>query len=242
MKMNKMIGMGVVFALAAAAAVADDAVGRLERAARELGFSGRIVSAAETNGVYDVVYEYVTGSNGLVRCELALPPAAKWKGWFKGVGNVGAAGGLNKGWVLGPAAGGVAAAMTDMGSSNGRCSRNPVAIRDFGHRATHLMTVGAKQLVEAHYGRKPSYCFFSGISSGGGQGLHEALRYPADYDGIIAGVPTNLRLSIAAYFRHVYRLTHDAEGRLLFTPEQIVPQPFGRLQLQRDAGDARDGH
>ena len=51
-----------------------------------------------------------------------------------------------------------------------------------------------------------------------------------------------LRLSIVAYFRHVYRLTHDAEGRLLFTTEQIVPQPFGRLQLQRDAGDARDGH
>ena len=192
-----MIAMGVVFALAAAAAVADDAVGRLERAARELGFSGRIVSAAETNGVYDVVYEYVTGSNGLVRCELALPSAAKWKGWFKGVGNVGAAGGLNKGWVLGPAAGGVAAAMTDMGSSNGRCSRNPVAIRDFGHRATHLMTVGAKQLVEAYYGRKPSYSFFEGISSGGGQGLHEALRYPGDYDGIIAGVPANLRLSSA---------------------------------------------
>ena len=195
---------------------------RLERVARGLGFDGRIVSAAETNGVYDVVYEYVTGSNGLVRCELALPPAAKWKGWFKGVGNVGAAGGLNKGWVLGPAADGVAAAMTDMGSSNGRCSRNPVAIRDFGHRATHLMTVGAKQLVEAHYGRKPSYCFFSGISSGGGQGLHEAQRYPADYDGIIAGVPANMRLSIAAFFRHVYRLTHDDKGKIVFSPEQAA--------------------
>ena len=79
-------------------------------------------------------------------------------------------------------------------------------------------------------------------SQGGQDGVREAQRYTADYDGIIAGVPTNLRLSIAAYFRHVYRLTHDAEGRLLFTPEQIAPQPFGRLQLQRDAGDARDGH
>ena len=195
---------------------------RIERVSRGLGFDGRIVSASETNGIYDVIYEYVTGSNGLVRCELALPPAAKWKGWFKGVGNVGAAGGLNKGWVLGPAEGGVAAAMTDMGSSDGRCSRNPVAIRDFGHRATHLMTVGAKQLVEAYYGRKPSYSFFEGISSGGGQGLHEAQRYPDDYDGIIAGVPANLRLSIAAYVRHVYRLTHDEEGRLLFTPEQAA--------------------
>ena len=35
-------------------------------------------------------------------------------------------------------------------------------------------------------------------------------------------MPANLRLSIAAYVRHVYRLTHDEEGRLLFTPEQAA--------------------
>ena len=41
---------------------------RLERMALGLGFDGRITSVAETNGICDVIYEYETGSNGLVRC------------------------------------------------------------------------------------------------------------------------------------------------------------------------------
>ena len=60
---------------------------------------------------------------------------------------------------------------------------------DFGTRSTNLMTVRAKQIVEAFYGERPRYSYFFGCSTGGGQGVHEALQFPGDYDGIVAGSP-----------------------------------------------------
>ena len=57
---------------------------------------------------------------------------------------------------------------------------------DYGYRAVHERTVAAKALVAAFYGNGPRLSYWNGCSTGGRQGLMEALRYPADYDGIIA--------------------------------------------------------
>jgi len=62
---------------------------------------------------------------------------------------------------------------------------------DFGYRAVHEMTLRAKEIVNAFYGAVPRYAYWNGCSSGGKQGLKEAQRFPADYDGIIAGAPAN---------------------------------------------------
>src|SRR5262245_10069824 len=51
------------------------------------------------------------------------------------------------------------------------------------------MTVTGKALTEAMYGTAPRYAYFNGCSTGGRQGLMEAQRYPADYDGILSGAP-----------------------------------------------------
>jgi hypothetical protein len=39
------------------------------------------------------------------------------------------------------------------------------------------MTVAAKAVVQAFYGRAAAYSYFAGCSTGGGQGLHEAQRH-----------------------------------------------------------------
>lgn len=62
------------------------------------------------------------------------------------------------------------------------------------------MTVVAKQVVTAYYGKAPEYSYFSGGSTGGQQALQEAQRFPEDYDGITAAVPAHCRTPLHAYF------------------------------------------
>lgn len=44
-----------------------------------------------------------------------------------------------------------------------------------------------KAITEKFYGMPPKYSYFFGSSSGGGQGLRSAQRFPSDFDGIIVG-------------------------------------------------------
>ena len=60
---------------------------------------------------------------------------------------------------------------------------------DFGYRAVHELTVAAKAVIAAYYGNGPKLSYWNGCSTGGRQALTEAQRYPADYDGILAGAP-----------------------------------------------------
>lgn len=139
-------------------------------------------------------------SNSLIRVAIALPGKERWNGrlWF--YGNGGAAGRLDWGCVETAARAGSIGVHTDMGTSV-PCERlPPEVLTDFGHRATHLALLSAKELVKERFGRYPRYCYFEGESTGGGQGIHEALRYPQDFDGILAGVPANIRLPLHTYF------------------------------------------
>jgi feruloyl esterase len=88
-------------------------------------------------------------------------------------------------------------ANTDMGTSpaatdplGGRVlTGHPEKQIDFATRSTNLMTVRSKQIIKAFYGERPRYSYFVGCSTGGGQGVHEALQFPGDYDGIVAAAP-----------------------------------------------------
>lgn len=60
---------------------------------------------------------------------------------------------------------------------------------DYGFRAVHLSVVSAKQLTQIYYGQTPHHSYWNGCSTGGRQGMIAAQRFPADFDGIIAGAP-----------------------------------------------------
>jgi hypothetical protein len=62
-------------------------------------------------------------------------------------------------------------------------------IDDFGYLAQHLAAVESKVVVGDYYGAPAQYSFWNGCSTGGRQGLMEAQRYPADFNGILAGAP-----------------------------------------------------
>ncbi len=156
------------------------------------------------------------GSN--INVEVWLPEAEKWNGRFLGLGNGGAAGRINSASLAGPSNAGYAVATTDMGTAPNADSGvgNPEVWKDFGYRATHLMTVAGKQIVQAYYGKAPELSYFSGGSTGGQQALQEAQRYPEDYDGIAAAVAAHCRTPLHAYF--------------LWNDQILKKQPFTKAQ------------
>jgi feruloyl esterase len=79
----------------------------------------------------------------------------------------------------------------------------------------------AKLILRAYYGHPPQHSYFNGCSTGGGQALSEAQRFPDDYDGIIAGDAGNDRVHLNAAFLWAFSATHK-DGQLLL-PESKLP-------------------
>jgi len=177
-------------------------------------------------------------SDSDIKIEVWLP-ASNWNGKFQAVGN-----GAFNGNIAYPAlatalARGYAAASTDTGHVGGSASfalGHPEKVIDFGYRAVHEMTVSAKAIVAAHYGTGPRFSYWSGCSAGGRQGLKAAQRFPADFDGIVAGAPGldwTGRASQAARVAHA--LQREEAARL---PEAQLAL-LGTAALQ--VCDAKDG-
>ncbi len=66
---------------------------------------------------------------------------------------------------------------------------NQELVVEWQHQATHRSTLLAKAVIAAAYGQSQDRAYFRGCSTGGRQGLTEALMYPDDFDGVIAGAP-----------------------------------------------------
>lgn len=160
-----------------------------------------------------------------IRIEVWLPQGAAWNGRYNGTGN----GGFNGAIGYAPLATGLklgfATANTDQGTSpsttiDGRALvGRPQKWIDFGYRATHVMTLAAKQLIAAHYGSPPSYSYFTGCSNGGEQGLQEAQRYPEDYDGILAGAPANNRTNLSSSTGWIYTRLRQSPASWILRPQ-----------------------
>ena len=132
-----------------------------------------------------------------VNIQVNLPAA--WNGRLYTFGNGGWAGesfespgraanrarGLKAGFVT---------AVTDTGHSaslepGASFALNRQKLLDFGFRSIHVTAEAAKLVARTYYGIGPTKSYYEGCSQGGRQGLIQAQRFPADFDGIIVGAP-----------------------------------------------------
>jgi feruloyl esterase len=124
-----------------------------------------------------------------INFEVWMPPADTWNGIFRGEGSGGSAGAITFSLM----ANAIQRNYTTMSNDNGHTGSNwsfslqPERVNDFGYRAQHVTTVGAKAIIRSFYRKRPDFSYFYGCSQGGHHGLMEAQRYPDDYDGIVAG-------------------------------------------------------
>ncbi|HYE89181.1 MAG TPA: tannase/feruloyl esterase family alpha/beta hydrolase, partial [Vicinamibacterales bacterium] len=165
-------------------------------------------------------------------------PATGWNGKFQGVGGGGFAGVISYGAMMTALRRGYATASTDTGHNTpggAWAMGRPELIVDFAYRAIHEMTVKSKEIVSTFYGNAPSKSYFVGCSTGGRQGLMEAQRFPADYEGIVAGAPANYWTHLMAGTISPAIATMKPEARL--TPAKLALLNKGALA----ACDATDG-
>lgn len=156
------------------------------------------ITAAETAaaGYCRVAATLTPSSDSVIQIEVWMPSkVTEWNNALQSVGNGAWAGSINNRAMATALAEGYATASTDTGHTGGNPATfipgHPEKAIDFAYRAIHEMTVAAKAIIQAHYGRGPAKSYFNGCSTGGRQALAEVQRYPGDYDGIIAGAPAN---------------------------------------------------
>jgi Tannase and feruloyl esterase len=142
-------------------------------------------------------------------------PISGWNGKYRGQGNGGFAGAISFDAMAAAITLGYATAGTDTGHTGNDASwalGHREKVIDFGWRAIHEMTLTAKAIIQDFYGESPKRSYFSSCSDGGREALMEAQRFPADYDGIIAGAPANYwsRLLTAGMVMQAMTLNGDA--------------------------------
>ena len=208
MRLIELSALMVVF-IATADAVTCESLAKLKLDAVTINSAQPVPAGAFTppgNAPTSMVYKNVPAfcrvqgvlqptSDSHIEFEVWLP-VSSWNGKYQGVGNGGFAGSITYPGLAGAVAAGYAASSTDTGHKGGTTTADWALghyekIVDFGYRAIHETAERSKAIVLAYYGDNPKHSYFSSCSNGGRQALIEAQRYPADYDGIIAGAPAN---------------------------------------------------
>ncbi|UXY17907.1 tannase/feruloyl esterase family alpha/beta hydrolase [Streptomyces cynarae] len=125
-------------------------------------------------------------------------PVSGWNGRFQGLGgaaylagdnNVGLATAVKDGYAATTTDAGVGDALDTSWALNSKGKVNTALLKNFASRSQHEAAVVGKEVVDGVYGKRASYSYFTGCSTGGRQGYMEAQRYPTDYDGILADAP-----------------------------------------------------
>lgn len=200
--------------------------------------SATLIAQTETDPAYCKVEGYIAPQIGI---EMRLP-ATNWNGKFVKSGCGGPCGVVQGERCEAHVARGYACIVSDMGHKGFFYDalwayNNWPAKIDYAFRATHASAVLGKALADRYYGVAPAKSYYEGCSTGGRQGLVAAQRYPADFDGIIAGAP------IINYTGNVLQVLwglqalRGADGRPMLSKDDI-----GRLHTAvLETCDAEDG-
>jgi len=197
-----------------------------------------VITAAAVIAAKDDVPEYCRVQGGLesvILFEVALPTKA-WNNKFFYVGGAGYNGSVPE--LTDALARGYATAGSDTGHRGFHWDAsamydNPKSQVNYAHRATHLVALLAKEVVNAYYGAPARRSYFCGCSNGGKMALMEVQRYPNDFDGVVAGGAVVDRTKAMVMFDWTQRALLGSE----IPPYKIPAMEKATLA----ACDARDG-
>ncbi|KAJ6556128.1 tannase and feruloyl esterase [Mycena capillaripes] len=183
-----------------------------------------------------------TTSTSAVHAEAWLPDT--WFGRFLGLGNGGLAGCVDYGNLDYGTSLHFAAVSSDNGhdgSSGAVFLHHPEIINDFAFRAVHVEAVIGKQIVHAYYGTPAAKSYYLGCSTGGRQGTQAALKFPGDFDGIVAGSPAtdfnHLTVWQGMMSHYVGAPTSAAAPSPKFLPPALWPVVSAEILRQCDGLD-----
>jgi feruloyl esterase len=173
-----------------------------------------------------------------IKIEVWMPQSG-WNGKLQSVGNGAWAGTIGYPALATALGAGYATASTDTGHQGNNADfipGHPEKLIDFGFRAVHEMTVAAKAIVAAYYSAGPKFSYWNGCSTGGRQAMAELQRFPADYDGVIAGDPVGYSTHIQAAQLWLWQIFHKDEA------DNIPPEKYALIHnAVLQACDALDG-
>ena len=172
-----------------------------------------------------------------IKIEVWLP--TQWNGKFQAVGNNFWGGVIlysSMAFALGE---GYATAGTDTGHVGNNAAfavGHPEKVIDLGYRSVHEMTVQAKALINSFYGRAQQFSIWNGCSQGGRQGITAAVRYPSDFDGVIAGAPAVNWMNLHAGRMAANRAANRTEASTIPQDKYVLVHTAAL-----DACDSNDG-
>jgi len=181
-------------------------------------------TALETPEFCRVVAVAKPTSDSVINFEVWIPPAAHWNQNFLGRGNGGYIGAISYGALANGLRRGFATASTDTGHTGEDlkfAAGHPEKIVDWAYRSVHIMTESAKRIIRDYSGMLPRHSYFAGCSTGGHQALSEVQRFPADYDGVLAGDPGNDRVHLNVGFLWAFAATHDENGKTILPTSKL---------------------
>ena len=152
-------------------------------------------------------------------------PVHGWNGKYLQQGCGGACGVTAFYWCFDALKRGYACLGTDMGHRSGladwRWARDDIPRKaDFGFRATHAAALAGRAITHAFYAAPVSRAYFMGCSTGGRQAYTLAQRYPADFDGIVAGSAPHSESGSGLQLAWSVRSNMDAQGGYILQAPQ----------------------
>ena len=112
---------------------------------------------------------------------------------------------------------------------------------DFVYRAVHETAVVTKIVIEAFYDRETERSYFSGCSNGGRQGVMAAWKYPADFDGVISGMPALDQTGLSTNSNYLIQSNIGRDGKDKITVADLELISKAVYQACDDVDGLKDG-